>query len=124
MKFLYCEKCKKMVGVIRDHGCPTMCCGQPMTELVPGTSDGAFEKHVPSVKCDGNIVTVRIGEVDHPMLPEHHIEWIALETKQGMQRKPLDPAGEPEAKFALVEGDAPVAAYEFCNLHGLWKKDL
>ena len=124
MKFLYCEKCKKMVGVIQDHACPTMCCGQPMTELIPGTSDGAAEKHVPVVTCDGNIVSVRVGEVDHPMLEAHHIAWIALETKQGAQRKPLDPAGAPEAKFALVEGDVPVAAYEFCNLHGLWKKEF
>ncbi|HBC27492.1 MAG TPA: desulfoferrodoxin, partial [Ruminococcaceae bacterium] len=26
--------------------------------------------------------------------------------------------------FALAEGEKPVAVYEYCNLHGLWKADI
>lgn len=97
------------------------CCGQHMTELIPGTIDASVEKHVPVYTVEGNLVHVNVGEVDHPMVPEHYIEWIALETKSGTQRKKLNPGEAPRATFALVDGDEVVAAYEYCNLHGLWK---
>ena len=92
-----------------------------MQELVPGTVDAAAEKHVPVVKKDGNKVTVSVGSVTHPMLEEHSIQFIAVETKQGSQIKYLKPNEAPEAVFAIADGDEFVAAYEYCNLHGLWK---
>ena len=64
---------------------------------------------------------VKVGSVEHPMLEEHHIAFIVLETNLGTQRKFLDVAGKPEAKFVLAEGEEVVAAYEYCNLHGFWK---
>ena len=73
------------------------------------------------VKIDGNIVTVTVGSVEHPMLPEHFIEWISIQTKQGNQRKVLNPGQEPVACFCLCEGDEVEAVYAYCNLHGLWK---
>ena len=85
--------------------------------------EAAFEKHIPVVEIAGNTVTVKVGEVDHPMLEEHYIQFIVLETKQGVQIKKLAPGEAPCAVFALAEGDAPVAAYEYCNLHGLWKAE-
>ena len=93
-----------------------------MQELIPGTTDAALEKHVPEVEIDGNIVKVKVGSVEHPMLEEHYIEWISLQTKQGNQRKTLKPGEKPEACFAICEGDEVEAVYEHCNLHGLWKK--
>ena len=93
-----------------------------MKELVPNTSDGATEKHVPVININGNQVEVVIGEVEHPMADVHYIEWIALETKQGMQRKSLNPGDAPKALFAIADGDEVVAAYAYCNLHGFWKK--
>ena len=71
----------------------------------------------------GNMVKVTVGSVEHPMMENHHIEWILLETSQGFQKKDLDPAGKPEAVFALAEGETAVAAYESCNLHGIWKAE-
>ena len=124
MKFYRCEKCGKIVEMIKSSPCPTMCCGEPMVELVPGTSDGAYEKHVPAVTVNGSKIIVKVGEVEHPMLEAHYIMWIALETKQGIQRKALNPGEKPEAVFAIAEGDEAVAAYEYCNLHGLWKADI
>ena len=124
MKVLQCKKCEKTVCVIKDHGCPTICCGDPMEELVANTTDAATEKHVPVVTVEEGIYHVVVGEVEHPMTEEHHIAWIALEGKQGTQRKFLDPTGKPEAFFALAGGDEAVAVYEYCNLHGLWKIDL
>ena len=65
---------------------------------------------------------MHVGSVDHPMLEEHHIAWIYLQTTDGGQRKCLEVDGKPEATFALG-GAKVVAAYEYCNLHGLWKAD-
>lgn len=123
MKFLRCKHCGKIVGVIQDHSCPTMCCGEAMEELVPNTTDAAVEKHVPVLSVEGTTVTVSVGSTAHPMEEEHYIQWIALESAQGMQRKPLQPGAAPEAVFSIVEGDQIVCAYAYCNLHGLWKAD-
>lgn len=120
-KFYICEHCGNIITMVRDKGVPVMCCGQKMTELIPGTTDGAVEKHVPVYKTEGNKVTVAVGSVEHPMLPEHYIEWVSLQTKQGNQRKALQPGEKPEVCFALCEGDEVEAVYEYCNIHGLWK---
>ena len=121
MKFYRCKRCGQMVAIVDKKACPIMCCGEAMEEIVPGTSDGAAEKHVPVYEIKDNIVTVRVGEVDHPMVEEHYIEWITLQTRNGNQRKALSPNDDPEAKFALLEGDEVEAVYAYCNLHGLWK---
>ena len=92
-----------------------------MVELVPNTVDAATEKHVPVYTVEGNKVTVKVGEVEHPMLEEHSIEWISIQTKTGNQRKSLKPEEKPEATFLMVDGDEVEAVYAYCNLHGLWK---
>ena len=86
--------------------------------------DAAAEKHVPVITVNGAEVTVRVGSVDHPMTEEHLIEWIALETHEGNQRKLLKEGAAPEVKFMLTENDKAVAAYAYCNLHGLWKAEV
>ncbi|MBQ6323073.1 MAG: desulfoferrodoxin, partial [Lachnospiraceae bacterium] len=112
------------VELILPSRCPTMCCGEAMEEMTAGSVDAALEKHVPSVTVEGNKVTVTVGSVEHPMLAEHSILWIALETSQGIQRKALSPGNAPTAVFALADGETPIAALEYCNLHGLWKKEI
>ena len=121
MKFYQCSHCKNIITYVDNKGVPVMCCGEKMQELVPGSVDAALEKHVPVVEKDGNKVTVKVGSVTHPMLEEHHIAFIAIETKQGSQIKYLKAGEAPEAVFAIADGDEFVAAYEYCNLHGLWK---
>lgn len=121
MKFYLCERCGNIIEKITDAGIPVMCCGQKMTELVAGTKDASREKHVPSYKVEGQIVSVQVGVDEHVMQPEHYIEWVAVETEQGIQRKHLHPGEKPVATFALIPGDKVVAVYEYCNLHGLWK---
>ena len=121
MKFYRCDHCGNIVTFVHSAGVPVMCCGQKMTELVPGTVDAAQEKHVPVVEIKGSTVHVKVGAVTHPMLEEHFIQWIALETNQGSQIKYLQPGQQPEAVFALAEGEQVVSAYEYCNPHGLWK---
>ncbi|PWJ52439.1 desulfoferrodoxin family protein [Faecalicatena contorta] len=121
LKFYSCEICGKIIAMVKDTGVPTICCGQPMKEIVPGSVDAAAEKHVPVVSVEGNIVTVEVGSVPHPMAEEHYIEWIVLSTKEGMQRKELNPGDEPKAEFALTDGDEVIGALAYCNLHSLWK---
>ena len=121
MKFFQCAHCGNIIAYVEDKGVPVMCCGEKMQEIIPGSVDAATEKHVPLLEQTGVYVTVKVGSVDHPMLPEHYIGWIALETKTGNQRKLLHVDGAPEATFAITEGDQVVCAYAYCNLHGLWK---
>lgn len=125
MLFYRCMSCGNFVTFLGEKtACTPKCCGETMTELVPNTTDAAQEKHVPVVSVAGDTVTVTVGSVEHPMLDAHYIQWIILETKQGFQKKDLKPGEKPTAVFALADGDTPVAAYEYCNLHGLWKAEI
>lgn len=123
MKFFICEHCGNIIEYIKETGVPVMCCGQKMTELIPGTSDGAHEKHVPVVVTEGDKVLVTVGAVEHPMVEAHYIQWIAIETTKGSQRRKLDYTDKPIAEFKLADCEELVAVYEYCNLHGLWKAE-
>ena len=123
MEFLKCEKCGNVVVALGSREAAE-CCGESMKPVEPNTQEAAFEKHIPDVTVEGSRVTVQVGSVEHPMLPEHHIEWILLETQQGFQVKKLQNDGKPEAVFYVAEGDAPLRVYESCNLHGLWAAEI
>lgn len=120
MKVYKCKKCGSIVSEVIDGGF----CGGNMDEVVANTTDGAKEKHVPVVEVLGNKVVAKVGEVEHPMMEEHLIQSIILETKNGFQVKKLHAGDKPVAEFLLADGDEAVAVYEYCNLHGLWKKEL
>lgn len=122
MKFYRCPICGKIIAIVEERkGVPTICCGRPMEELEPNTSDGAYEKHIPVLKVEGNVAHVVVGSVEHPMLDNHYIQWIALKTNYGNQRKQLKPGEKPEADFALLPGEKVEMVLEYCNLHGLYK---
>ena len=121
VKFYQCDHCKNTVEMIYDAGVPLVCCGQKMSALVPGTVEASKEKHIPVVKVEGDQVFIEVGSLPHPMIAEHFIEWIVLETTTGVQRKQLHPNEQPHACFKLCDNESVVAAYAYCNLHGLWK---
>lgn len=121
MKFCRCEHCGNIIGIVKSSNVPIMCCGEPMKEIVAGSSDGAIEKHVPVYEVMDNKVYVTVGEVEHPMTDAHYIEWISLQTKNGNQRIALKPGQPPKAVFAIMENDEVEAVYAYCNLHNLWK---
>ena len=123
MKFFVCEHCGNMIGVIHDAGVPMMCCGQKMTKLEAGTVEASHEKHIPVVSTEGDLVRVDIGAVAHPMAEEHSILWVYLQTDKGGHRKNLNHGEDPVAIFALHD-EKPVAAYAYCNLHGLWMAEI
>ena len=123
-KFYICEKCGNLVGMINASGVPMVCCGQKMTALEAGVVEASREKHIPVATVDGNRVEVVVGSVIHPMSEEHNIAWIYLETDKGGHRRALEPTDEPKAEFLLGDGETPRAVYAYCNLHGLWKKEI
>ena len=123
-RFYLCERCGNIVGLINNGGGQLVCCGQKMTKLEAGAIEASHEKHIPVAEVCGNTVKVSVGSVIHPMSEEHHIAWIYLETTKGGQRRRLSPADAPIAEFALSDGEVAVAAYAYCNLHGLWKVEI
>ena len=120
-RFLKCNHCGNIVAMVEDKCVPVMCCCQKMAEIIPGTVEASREKHIPVYKVEGNKVFVTVGSVEHPMVAEHYIEWVSLQTKFGNQRKLLSAGNAPTVCFALCEGDEVEAVYAYCNLHGLWK---
>jgi superoxide reductase len=121
MKFYRCSRCGQIIAIVKETGVPVVCCGEPMAEVIPGTTDASLEKHVPVFTVEGNKVQVSVGSAAHPMLSEHYIEWVAIETKSGNQRKQLSPGDEPKVCFSICDGDEVKAVYAYCNLHSLWK---
>ena len=124
LKFLYCASCKKLALEVIESEAPAMCCGKEMKVLKANSTDAAGEKHVPVVEVKDNVVKVTVGSVIHPMSEEHHISFVAVLFEDGSYAvKELDHVGDPVAEFPIGKAK-PVAAYEFCNLHGLWKVEL
>ena len=121
MVFYRCPVCGQIVAIVKKTGVPVVCCGKPMQEIVPGTTDASLEKHVPVYEIQGNKVIVKIGSVAHPMAEDHYIERVSLKTEFGNQRKALKPGDAPEVTFCMCDGDEVEAVYAYCNLHSLWK---
>ncbi len=121
-KFYHCRHCGNVIVKLVDSTMPVVCCGEKMEELIPNTVEASGEKHIPVVtRIDDCTIKVEVGSVAHPMLPEHHISFIYVETENGGIR--VDLKDKPEATICTC-GAKPVAVYEYCNLHGLWKVDL
>ena len=99
MKFYRCAHCGQIVAIVKKTGV------------------------VPTFEVKGDVVEVTVGSVEHPMINEHYIEWIAVQTKQGNQRKSLEPGEPPKACFRICDGDEVEAVYAYCNLHSLWKAE-
>lgn len=123
-QFYKCDLCNKVVAVIRDGAGVSTCCGQDMSELVPGTVDASREKHVPYVTINGTEVTVQVGSTKHPMEEKHFIDWICIKTDRGIQLKYLTIGSEPVARFYLEKGEKLKTVYSYCNIHGLWSADI
>lgn len=123
MKVYKCLQCGNVIQMMKESGVPVMCCGKTMEELVPNTVEASEEKHIPVIDVKGDKVTVSVGSVEHPMVAEHYIEWIYLETENGAQYRELKPGDSPTATFVL-EDDKVLVAYAYCNLHGFWKAEV
>ena len=122
MKVFKCNKCGNIVELIEDGKGVLTCCGEAMEELVPNTVDAAAEKHVPYTAIEeDDVLYVKVGEVDHPMTEDHYITWVAAVYDDSVLKYTFKPGEVPEAVFDYEEG---MVVYAYCNLHGLWKKEL
>ena len=125
MKLLKCSVCGNVVEMVEDHGAPLMCCGKVMEEMQAGAVDAVVEKHVPVISIDGDCLTANVGEVLHPMTPEHLISNVWIEFADGSVKKvTLTSNDEPMAKFNIAGKSGKAVVYEYCNLHGLWKSEI
>ena len=124
VKFYICRHCGNIVCYVKKVGAPIMCCGQKMEELTANTVEAAVEKHIPEVAIENGLVKVVVGSVLHPMTEAHLIEWVAVQTNKGVQIKKLAANDQPACEFALVADEKVECVYAYCNLHGLWKKEL
>ena len=121
MKLFKCMKCGELVEVLEEKCDSLTCCGELMKELIPGSVDAAAEKHVPFCEIQGDYLSVKIGEVEHPMSDDHYIVWIAAEYKDSVCKFFYKPGDKPEALFDYEKG---MVVYAYCNLHGIWKKEM
>lgn len=117
-----CEICGNIVEVLHAGAGELVCCGQPMKLLTEKTEDAGMEKHVPVVETSDGRTRVKIGSVPHPMEEKHHIEWVEIITEKEVVRKFLKPGEAPEAEFCVA--GKILKARDYCNIHGLWKKEV
>ena len=123
-RFYSCHKCGTIIGLVEGSPEKMLCDGELLERMRANSVDASREKHVPVVTVSESIVSVKIGSAEHPMTAAHHISWIYLQTQKGGQRRALTIDDKPEARFALIDGDKPVAVFAYCNLHGLWVTEL
>lgn len=121
MKVYKCRICGNVVDLFEVGGGQMVCCEQPMEELVAHEENEGLEKHLPVIEVDGNNVKVTVGSVLHPMETNHYITKIFLTYNDKVVRKALKPGEEPVANFVVDEEFSTLSAYEYCNLHDLWK---
>ncbi len=117
-----CEKCGTVVELLYKGGAVSSCCGEEMKPAEVKTEDFVKEKHVPYIERQDGGVLVKVGkETAHPMTEEHYIVFIEICADGVLMRKYLKPGDAPEAFFKT---DAKqIAAWEYCNKHGLWKSN-
>jgi len=96
-----------------------------------GESNG--KKHTPYIRVDGSQGTVTVGDGSpfHPMVASadpatvHYVTHIYVvdQNNKTIAMENLDPTNVAKASITfVVPSDATsLTAYEWCNLHGLWK---
>lgn len=115
-----------MTEVIHTGVWTLVCCGKEMELISDETKLEGEEKHIPVIKIDGTKVTVKVSSTEHPMVPEHYIEWIEVITKNRTYKKFLNPdPARPDQPIAIFDIDAKIISVRvYCNIHGLWKTDI
>ena len=116
-----CPDCGLVIEVATGCDCALVCCGKEMKRMVPQTAEFKMEKHVPFPEAIDGGTRVSVGkELAHPMLAEHHIEWIEIVNGPYVNRKYLKPGDKPMAEF-YVPLQKGMVIREYCNIHGLWE---
>ena len=143
MKGYVCKVCQYIsINGSAPDKCPV--CGSPKTAFeekeaikTPADPKNLTElekKHVPVVtvlkKCgliEGCVdVHVKMGEILHPMQPEHYINHIDFYLdKEFMARIHLTPEKlNPAGALHLKVTSGALTVIELCNIHGAWIKEI
>lgn len=117
-----CPICGNIVEVLHVGGGTLVCCGKPMELLVEKSSEEGMEKHLPVVTVDGSNVNVKVGNIPHPMVEEHFIQWIECLVDGISYMQELKPNTPAEANFTIIGEPSKLTVRAYCNAHGLWKK--
>ncbi|RBQ22739.1 Superoxide reductase [Candidatus Methanobinarius endosymbioticus] len=115
-----CNVCENIVEIVKEGEGQLVCCGEDMELLEAKTVDTGSEKHVPVIEKDGDKIVVKVGEVPHPMIEEHHICFVELFVGDKVYHKFLNAEDEPKAVFEVCADINDLKAREYCNVHGLW----
>lgn len=121
INYYRCPVCGNVIEVVNGDVSRVRCCGRELELLNSNVVDASLEKHVPVYEIDGNEIVVKVGDVIHPMEEKHYITFISLVTNDRVIHVELKPGNEPIVRFPYVKGSI---IYEYCNLHGLWKKEV
>ena len=116
-----CEICGNVVEILDGGAGSLVCCGEEMKHLSAQTEETMKEKHKPVLTIIDKDVTIKVGEIPHPMTEEHYIEFIEAISLDGkyLKRKYLEPKEAAELKF--VCNSNTMKTRELCNIHGLWE---
>ena len=121
VRFYRCPICGNIVGLIEGNAEHIMCCGKPMELMEANSTDAAQEKHVPSCERVGDEIVVKVGEVEHPMVDDHYIQWVAQVSENRTTRVQLHPGQATETRFPYIPNST---IFAYCNKHGLWKTTI
>ena len=125
VRFYKCKNCENVIGLIHGNSENISCCGEKMELLHANSTDAATEKHIPFVNIEDNTLFISVGEVLHPMTDEHYISRIyVLDDLGNMQKISLNSSDTPEVSVRFNENAKKLKIYSYCNLHGLWKKEI
>lgn len=118
LEFYKCEDCDYIkVELVDENECES----NSMIMIIPNTTDGAKEKHVPVATFNEDMLNVDVGSILHPMTEEHLISEIHIVTDNGLyMKKELKSTDEPKYTFKIDDAKN-VDVYAVCNLHGVWK---
>ncbi len=114
-----CEICGNIVEMLHEGAGELVCCGEPMALFDAKSMEEGTEKHKPVIEKAEHGIKVKVGDVPHPMIDQHYIEWIEVNADGVVYRKNLKPGDVPEAVFCIDTENIWARAY--CNIHGLWK---
>jgi len=99
------------------------CCEEETIELEPNRDELIVNEHKPKVRRIGNFITIDVGELSHPMINIHFIEFIMIETNEGFQCKQLRPNDKPQVSFLVELEETLINVYVYCSVHGLFDLD-
>lgn len=125
MGYYYCKICGNVVYCNDNNAASLTCCGEKMNKCTEHISDSEMsEKHIPIYKIDGNKISIEVGEILHPYTIDHHIVFVELNTDKGRHIRMLSNSEVPKCDFYLSENEIPVNIRVYCNIHGLWRRDI